>query len=256
MAEPPRPLDPRWLKLRSATPARIGLARAGSAVTTSELLAFQRAHAEARDAVHDRLDVAPLVAGLAAQGLAPLALASAAGERHTYLLRPDLGRRLDDTSRDRLSTLPRGHDLVFVLADGLSARALMRHALPLLAAALPSFRSHAWRIGPAALVEQGRVAIGDEIGAALDAALVAMLIGERPGLSAPDSLGVYLTWAPKPGRNDAERNCLSNIRPDGMAYAEAAQRLFHLATEARRRQLTGVALKDETMPTLPSGDSD
>jgi ethanolamine ammonia-lyase small subunit len=255
MAEPPRPLDPRWLKLRSATPARIGLARAGSAVTTSELLAFQRAHAEARDAVHDRLDVAPLLAGLAAQGLAPLALASAAGERHTYLLRPDLGRRLDDTSRERLAALPRGHDLVFVLADGLSARAL-RHALPLLAAALPSFRSRAWRIGPAAVVEQGRVAIGDEIGAALDAALVAMLIGERPGLSAPDSLGVYLTWAPKPGRSDAERNCLSNIRPDGMAYAEAAQRLFYLATEARRRQLTGVALKDETMPTLPSGDDD
>jgi ethanolamine ammonia-lyase small subunit len=248
MAELPRPLDPRWLTLRSATPARIGLARAGSAVTTSELLAFQRAHAEARDAVHDRLDVAPLLVGLAAQGLASVALASAAGERHTYLLRPDLGRRLDDTSRERLSTLPRGHDLVFVLADGLSARALMRHALPLLGAVLPSFRSHAWRVGPTAVVEQGRVAIGDEIGAVLDAVLVAILIGER--------LGVYLTWAPKPGRSDAERNCLSNIRPDGMAYAEAAQRLFHLATEARRRQITGVALKDETMPTLPSGDGD
>jgi ethanolamine ammonia-lyase small subunit len=256
MAELPRPLDPRWLTLRSATPARIGLARAGSAVTTSELLAFQRAHAEARDAVHDRLDVAPLLVGLAAQGLASVALASAAGERHTYLLRPDLGRRLDDTSRESLSTLPRGHDLVFVLADGLSARALMRHALPLLGAVLPLFRSHAWRVGPTAVVEQGRVAIGDEIGAVLDAVLVAMLIGERPGLSAPDSLGVYLTWAPKPGRSDAERNCLSNIRPDGMAYAEAAQRLFHLATEARRRQITGVALKDETMPTLPSGDGD
>jgi ethanolamine ammonia-lyase small subunit len=132
----------------------------------------------------------------------------------------------------------------------------MRHALPLLAAALPSFRAQAWRIGPAAVVDQGRVAIGDEIGAALDAALVAMLIGERPGLSAPDSLGVYLTWAPKPGRSDAERNCLSNIRPEGMGYAEAAQRLFHLATEARRRKLTGIALKDETTPSLTSGDRD
>ena len=256
MAEPPRLLDPRWLKLRSATPARIGLARAGAAVTSRELLAFQRAHAEARDAVHEKFDAAPLLAGLAAQGLAPVALASAAGDRHTYLLRPDLGRRLDDASRDRLATLPRGHDLVFVLADGLSARALMRHALPLLAAALPSFRAQAWRIGPAAVVDQGRVAIGDEIGAALDAALVAVLIGERPGLSAPDSLGVYLTWAPKPGRSDAERNCLSNIRPEGMGYTEAAQRLFHLATEARRRKLTGIALKDETTPSLTSGDRD
>jgi ethanolamine ammonia-lyase small subunit len=254
MAEPPRLLDPRWLKLRSATPARIGLARAGAAVTSRELLAFQRAHAEARDAVHEKLDAAPLLAGLAAQGLAPVALASAAGDRHRYLLRPDLGRRLDDASRDRLAALPHGHDLVFVLADGLSARALMRHAVPLLAAALPSFRAQAWRIGPVAVVEQGRVAIGDAIGAALDAALVAVLIGERPGLSAPDSLGIYLTWAPKPGRSDAERNCLSNIRPEGMGYTEAAQRLFHLAAEARRRKLTGIALKDETMPSLTSGD--
>jgi ethanolamine ammonia-lyase small subunit len=252
MAEPPLRLDPRWLKLKSATPARIGLSRAGAAMATRELLAFQRAHAEARDAVHDRLDPATLLAGLGAQGLAPVALKSAAGDRHTYLLRPDLGRRLDDASRDRLAALPRGHDLVFVLADGLSARALMRHALPLLDAALPLFHAQSWRLGPAAVVEQGRVAIGDEIGAALDAALVAVLIGERPGLSAPDSLGVYLTWAPKAGRSDAERNCLSNIRPEGMAYTEAARHLFYLASEARRRKLTGVALKDETMPTLPS----
>jgi ethanolamine ammonia-lyase small subunit len=256
MAEPPRPLDPRWLKLRAQTPARIGLARAGSAVATRELLAFQRAHAQARDAVHDRLEPAPLLAGLAAHGLAPVALASAAGDRHTYLLRPDLGRRLGDASRDRLAGLAPGHDLVFVLADGLSARALMRHALPLLAAALPAFRDRGWRIGPTAVVEQGRVAIGDEIGAALDAALVAVLIGERPGLSAPDSLGIYLTWAPKPGRSDAERNCLSNIRPEGMGYAEAAERLFFLASEARRRKLTGVALKDETAAALTSPSID
>jgi ethanolamine ammonia-lyase small subunit len=252
VTEPPLPLDPRWLKLKSATPARIGLSRAGAGLATRELLTFQRAHAEARDAVHERLDAAPLLAGLAAQGVAPVALASAAGDRHTYLLRPDLGRRLDDVSRERLAALPRGHDLVFVLADGLSARAVMRHALPLLAAALPLFRAQSWRLGPAAIVEQGRVAIGDAIGGALDAALVAVLIGERPGLSAPDSLGVYLTWAPRPGRSDAERNCLSNIRPEGMAYTEAAQRLFHLASEARRRRLTGIALKDETIPTLPS----
>jgi ethanolamine ammonia-lyase small subunit len=250
MAEPP--LDPRWTRLRRATPARIGLARAGAAVATREHLAFQRAHAEAHDAVHERLDGAPLLKGLEALGLAAIAIRSAAGDRQTYLLRPDLGRRLDEASRDRLAELPRGHDLVLVLADGLSARALMRHAEPLLAAALPQFRRLGWRIGPAALVEQGRVAIGDEIGAALGAALVTVLIGERPGLSAPDSLGIYLTWAPAPGRSDAERNCLSNIRPAGLGYAEAAQRLLHLATAARRLRLTGVGLKDESLTAAPA----
>jgi ethanolamine ammonia-lyase small subunit len=245
MARTPRPLDPRWAQLRAATPARIGLPRTGAAVATGEQLAFQLAHARARDAVHDALETAPLLQGLAARGLAPLLLKSEAGERQRYLLRPDLGRRLDAASRAALTVAPRGHDLVFVLADGLSARAVASHALPLLDAVLPAFRQENWRIGPATVVEQGRVAIGDQIGGALDAALVAVLIGERPGLSAPDSLGVYLTWAPAPGRSDAERNCLSNIRPEGLGYAEAARRLFALCCEACRRRLTGVMLKDE-----------
>ena len=245
MAQPLDPIDPAWARLRRHTPARIGLARAGSGLATREHLSFQLAHARARDAVHDALDAAPLLDGLRARGLDALHLASAAGERRTYLVRPDLGRRLDERSRDRLDSCVRGHDLVLVLADGLSARAVQRHALPLLDAALPELRRDKWRLGPAIVVEQGRVAIGDEIGAALDAAIVAVLIGERPGLTSPDSLGVYLTWAPAIGRQDSERNCLSNIRPEGMGYAEAAAKLVYLLGEARRRRLTGVGLKDE-----------
>jgi ethanolamine ammonia-lyase small subunit len=254
MAGLPSEIDPRWAALRRLTPARIGLARAGAAVATREQLAFQRAHAEARDAVHDRFDPAPIVAALAARGLEALALHSAAADRASYLARPDLGRRLDDASRDRLDGCPRGHDLVLVAADGLSARAVERHALPLLDAALPALRRDHWRIGPALVVEQARVAIGDEIGGALETALVAVLVGERPGLSSPDSLGVYLTWAPRAGRSDAERNCLSNIRPQGLAYAEAAVRLVFLLSEARRLRLTGIALKDVSRPLLQRED--
>jgi ethanolamine ammonia-lyase small subunit len=245
MAPPLDPIDPAWARLRRHTPARIGLARAGSGLATREHLSFQLAHARARDAVHDVLDAAPLLDGLRDRGLEPLHLRSAAGDRRTYLLRPDLGRRLAEPSRDRLDACRRGHDLVLVLADGLSARAVERHALPVMDAVLPGLRRRHWRIGPAAVVEQGRVAIGDEIGAALEAALVAVLIGERPGLTSPDSLGVYLTWAPAMGRQDSERNCLSNIRPEGMGYAEAGAKLVYLLGEARRRRLTGVALKDE-----------
>lgn len=267
MARPLDPIDPAWARLRRHTPARIGLKRAGSGLATREHLSFQLAHARARDAVHDALDAAPLLDGLRARGLDALHLASAVGERRTYLLRPDLGRRLDERSRDRLDACARGHDLVLVLADGLSARAVQLHALPLIDAALPELRRQQWRIGPAVVVEQGRVAIGDEIGAALDAAIVAVLIGERPGLTSPDSLGVYLTWSPAIGRQDSERNCLSNIRPEGMGYGEAAAKLVYLLGEARRRRFTGVALKDEAessqrgladggSASLPRGESD
>jgi ethanolamine ammonia-lyase small subunit len=239
-----------WVALRAATPARIGLQNAGAAIATRDHLAFQRAHAEARDAVHERLDVASLAKGMRALDLDILNLRSAAPDRHTYLLRPDLGRRLDDDSRAKLETLPRGFDIVFAVADGLSARAVERHAQNLLEAVLPKFRQSGWRIGPACIVEQGRVAIGDEIGFMLESSLAAVFIGERPGLSSPDSLGVYLTWAPALGRHDAERNCLSNIRVGGMSYAEAADRLFALCIAARQRKLTGVLLKDQT-PAFP-----
>lgn len=252
-----RRAEAEWQRLRAATPARIGLARAGAAIATGDLLAFQRAHAAARDAVHDRLDPVPLSRAIETLGLAVATLHSAAPDRHTYLARPDLGRRLDDDSRVRLGELPRGHDIVFVIADGLAARAVARHAQPVLAAALGEFSRLAWRVGPVGIVAQGRVAIGDEIGFALDASLVAVLIGERPGLSAPDSLGIYLTWAPAPGRSDAERNCLANIRPGGMSYVAAARRLVALAVAARHGQRTGVALKDlapaDSEPNLLTG---
>jgi ethanolamine ammonia-lyase small subunit len=241
--------DPRWNLLRAATPARIGLARSGSSMTTRELLAFQLAHAEARDAVGELLDSELILSGLAERGLQALLLRSAASDRHVYLARPDLGRRLEESSRTGLGAAGRNYDVVFVLADGLSARAVHRHALPLLDQALPELNRNQWHVGPVIVVQQGRVAIGDEIGHELDAALVAVLIGERPGLTSPDSLGVYLTWNPAVGRTDAERNCLSNIRPEGLTYPEAAQRLIYLCTEARRRKCTGITLKDETALT-------
>ena len=221
-------------------------------VATPANLQFQLDHAEARDAVHERLDVEALIEALRSRGLEVLRLASAAPDRRTYLLRPDLGRELDEASRARLAPSAGDYDIVFVIADGLSARAVSSHAIALLDEALPAFQQGSWKLAPVVVVEQGRVAIGDEIGEILGAKLVAVLIGERPGLSSPDSLGVYLTFAPRVGRNDAERNCLSNIRSRGMSYSEAAQRLFYLCGEARRRNVTGVELKDET--PLARGD--
>jgi len=238
----------RLMALKAATPARIFLPSAGAAVATSANLAFQLAHAEARDAVEDRLDNEALADELRATGLPVLKVDSAASNRRMFLMQPDLGRRLTEASRERLQDFTGSYDLVFVIADGLSARAIAAHATPLLQATIAPLRAEGWRIGPLVIVSQGRVAIGDEIGELLGARFVAVLIGERPGLSSPDSLGVYLTFAPRVGRTDAERNCLSNIRREGMSYVEAAGRLGYLAAEARRRQTSGVALKDESMP--------
>ncbi|HMX54344.1 MAG TPA: ethanolamine ammonia-lyase subunit EutC, partial [Plasticicumulans sp.] len=203
---------------------------------------------------HLPLERAALHAALAqASGLEVLDLHSAAADRLEYLQRPDLGRRLDEASRALLAARPvTACDVGFVIADGLSARAVHEHAAALLTALLP--RLDGWTPGPLALVEQGRVAIGDEIGAALGARLVVVLIGERPGLSSPDSLGLYLTWSPRPGRSDAERNCISNVRPAGLPYPAAAHRLAHLMNEARRRSLSGVGLKDDSeIARLPGG---
>jgi ethanolamine ammonia-lyase small subunit len=243
--------DDPWAHMRAATPARIGLARAGASIATREHLTFQLAHARARDAVHEPFDPGALLVRLRERGLEAVQLHSAAADRPIYLARPDLGRRLDDASRAQMAAMPRGYDLAFVLADGLSARAVASHAVPLLDETLPQLSCQGLRIGPVAIVEQGRVAVGDEIGHRLGAALVCVLIGERPGLTSPDSLGAYLTWQPAPGRTDAERNCLSNIRPAGMACAEAAQRLVYLCTQARLRRCTGVMLKDETPSPSP-----
>lgn len=240
-----RVFDDRLTRLRAATPARVFLPRAGAGVATDANLAFQLAHAQARDAVEDRLDADAFAEELRARGFETICVESAAASRRAYLMRPDLGRRLDESARASLAAFSDSYDLVFVIADGLSARAVAAHAVALLDAAAPAFRADRWKIGPVVVVRHGRVAIGDEIGEILGARLVAVLIGERPGLSSPDSLGVYLTFAPRVGRTDAERNCLSNIRQQGMSYAEAADRLRYLAAEALRRKLSGVELKDE-----------
>jgi len=239
--------DP-WSDLRAYTAARLALGRCGASLPTDEILRFGLAHAEARDAVQRQLDAGALVARLQATGVQSLAVASAARDRTTFLLRPDLGRRLSDSSRMLLSDAPdagAGIDLLVVVADGLSAPAIERNAVPMLDAirrqAPPGIC-----IGPVVVATQARVALGDEIGGLLEAALVAMLIGERPGLSSPDSLGIYLTWKPRSGRSDAERNCISNIRPEGLGYDAAARRLWWLCGQARQLQLTGVHLKDRS----------
>jgi ethanolamine ammonia-lyase small subunit len=222
-----------WEHLREHTAARIALGRAGHSIPTRELLAFQLAHAKTRDAVYAGLAAAVLAS------FAPVRLRSAASDRSTYLRRPDLGRRLSQESASRLR---RGaFDAAIVIADGLSALAVERHAALLLDALLP--RLQGWRLAPVCVVEQGRVAIGDEIGERLGAALVVVVIGERPGLSSPDSLGVYVTWEPRIGRTDAERNCISNIRPAGLEPALAARRLTALMHAAQKNRLTGTDLK-------------
>ncbi|MBW8780117.1 MAG: ethanolamine ammonia-lyase subunit EutC [Burkholderiales bacterium] len=239
--------DQPWASLRRYTAARIALGRAGASLPTAAHLAFQQAHAEARDAVHMPLDVDALLAGLRALGEAPLRVTSRAPDRATYLQRPDLGRRLDDASTAMLTALQAPEtDLAFVLADGLSALALQRQALPLFSALRERLLLEGgWTWAPPAVATQARVAIGDEVGALLNARCVVVLIGERPGLSAPDSLGVYFSWAPRVGLVDAQRNCLSNVRPQGLPPAAAAAKLHGLLREARTRQLSGVALKDE-----------
>jgi ethanolamine ammonia-lyase small subunit len=240
--------DP-WRQLRALTPARIALGRSGASLPTAAHLEFQLAHARARDAVHDVLDVGALGEALRHAGFSWRAVRSAAGQRARYLQRPDLGRRLDPPSREllqRSSDAERTADAVFVVADGLSAGAAQRHAVPVLAQVAPRLLAQGWHLAPVIVAEQGRVALGDEIGGLLSAHLTVVLIGERPGLSSPDSLGAYLTWQPRLGRTDAERNCISNIRPEGLTYDLAAAKLHFLMSEARRRRLTGVALKDES----------
>lgn len=243
MSEPLEP-DP-WQALRRFTQARIALGRTGNGLPTGPLLAFNLSHAQARDAVHQPLDCAKLHEQLQAHGFATLDVHSAAPDREHYLRRPDLGRRLSNASRAELARAAQGEpDVVFVVADGLSASAAARQALPLLLEVRGQLAD--WRIGPVVVARQSRVALGDEIGQVLRAQFVVMLIGERPGLSSPDSLGIYLTYAPKIGRSDAERNCISNVRPEGLGYAAAARKLHYLLTHARRLRLTGVALKDDS----------
>ncbi|MGF6550709.1 ethanolamine ammonia-lyase subunit EutC [Paraburkholderia youngii] len=236
--------DP-WNALRRFTQARIALGRAGNSLPTAPLLAFNLAHAQARDAVHHPLDADALHARLQEQGFNTLDVHSAAPDREHYLRRPDLGRRLSDESRTTLARLPtQSNDVLFVIGDGLSAFAASKQAVPLLQAIHPKLAD--WTIGPVVVARQARVALGDEIGELLGAKIVVMLIGERPGLSSPDSLGIYITYAPKVGCSDAQRNCISNVRPEGLDYPQAAHKLHYLLTQARTLRLTGVGLKDDS----------
>jgi len=253
------PVDPQnpWLELRRLTPARIALGRTGTSLPTRAQLDFQYAHAQARDAVHLPFDHAGLSAQLAERQRDSLLLHSAATDRNSYLQRPDLGRKLSDQSAQTLREYalahPGGVDLVMVVADGLSALAVHRHTLPFISRLEEQMTADEWSIAPVMLVEQGRVAVGDEIGQLLGAKMVVMLIGERPGLSSPDSLGLYFTYNPKVGLTDAYRNCISNVRLEGLSYGMAAHRLLYLMREACRRQLSGVNLKDEAqVQTLES----
>lgn len=240
----PAPSPDLWPSLRQLTTARIGLARTGASLATGPTLDFRLAHARARDAVHESLDEARLAADLGALSLPVLTVATAAEDRARFLMRPDLGRQLAQDAGAALAPHAGAYDLAFIIADGLSARAVQAHAAPLLAATLPHLAG--WRIGPLVIVRHGRVAVGDAVAAALRAHSVAILIGERPGLTAPHSMGAYLTWQPGPGTTDADRNCISNIRPDGISYADAAQKLTHLLRAMQARHLSGVGLKDDT----------
>ena len=241
------PRDP-WAQLDWRTSARIAIGRAGASLPTREVLSFALAHARARDAVRARFDRAELGARLESLGLLVTNVESQAGNRSVYLRRPDLGRRLKPASRDRLakSAGEPACDLALMIGDGLSANAVAANAPPMIEALLPFAESLGLTLGPVVIAEGARVALGDEVGEILGARLIAVLIGERPGLSAADSLSIYLTYAPQIGRTDAERNCISNIRPGGLASTAAAANLAWLIEAARAMRMTGIGLKDQS----------
>ena len=245
-AQEPVPSEP-WEILRSLTPARVALGRTGASLPTREVLRFGYAHALARDAVHAGLDVAAVATALRAADLSLNEVTSAAVDRTTYLRRPDLGRRLSPEAREHLAAVGQAPcDVAIVVADGLSATAVHANAAALIEALQRGVATRGWTLAPVTIATQARVALGDEVGFLLKARLVLLLIGERPGLSAPDSLGAYLTYAPRPGRRDHERNCVSNIRAAGLVPDRAADNILWLMDEALRRGETGVALKDES----------
>ncbi|MDX8129882.1 ethanolamine ammonia-lyase subunit EutC [Methylomonas sp. OY6] len=238
--------DP-WISLRQFTQARIAQGRAGCSLPTAALLEFQLAHAAARDAVHQVWDVVTFAEGLESLDLEPLVLATPVASRAQYLQRPDWGRCLALASREHLMARSRPSiDVALIVSNGLSSAALDTHGLPLLSAIVAAYRAAKLRLGPVCLVPNGRVALADEIGGLLNARLAVIIVGERPGLSAADSLGIYLTYAPQVGNTDAERNCISNIRPPaGLSYSAAAAKLVYLSKQALQLGFSGVALKDD-----------
>ncbi|RFC63677.1 ethanolamine ammonia-lyase subunit EutC [Fulvimarina endophytica] len=243
-----------WRRLRRFTDARIGLGRAGTSLPTREHLEFQLAHARARDAVHLPLDIDRLTAAMAKAPRIgelgdPVRLRSAVADRSEYLRRPDLGERLDEASKTALGTISAEGGIAIVIADGLSSFAIQENAVPFLSAFLDLWDREGLdlAIAPPVVVEQARVAIGDAVGEALKAKASIVLIGERPGLSSPDSLGIYFTWAPASGLTDSRRNCISNIRPAGLSFEEAARRTLYLLKEAAKIETSGVKLKDRSV---------
>ncbi len=237
-----------WDKLRQHTPARIALGRSGTSLPTAPHLEFQLAHARARNAVHLELNVEPLKDALVGRGHDVIVAHSAAESRPIYLQRPDKGRRLDAQSRAGLEIRPASTepaDVVFVIGDGLSALAIEENAVAFIDVISKSLAADGWKVGPTIIVQQARVAVGDEVGEVLGAKMVVVLIGERPGLSSPDSMGIYMTLNPHAGMTDESRNCISNVRPEGLSYELAAHKLLYLMTEAKTRGLSGVMLKDD-----------
>jgi len=260
-----------WTALKRFTDARIALGRSGHSLPTAAHLNFQLAHAQARDAVHVAFDPTIFESPLKQLGLETLQLNSAAPDRQTYLLRPDLGRKLDADSRRLLEQRSEfSHDgngakrstsddlVAFVIADGLSAQAVHENAVPLITAMVARLGADTqapWKMAPVALVHQGRVAVGDEVGQLSGAKIVVVLIGERPGLSSPDSMGIYITWDPRVGLDDSRRNCISNVRSAGLSVQAAAEKLHYLLNRSRVLGLTGVDLKDESESPTPIGDA-
>lgn len=257
--KPPAPPSRLLRELREFTPARVALGRAGASMPTAAMLDFTLAHARARDAVHAGFDVAAITSGLGDLGIEALAVSSRVADRQGYLRRPDLGRTLDPESRHMLASRGGGVcRLAIVVGDGLSPTAVNAHAVHVVRGLVPRLAADNIEIGQAVVARGARVALGDEIGAILGARMMVMLIGERPGLSASDSLGAYLTFGPRPGVTDSQRNCVSNIHRAGLGYDEAAFRIAWLVREGLARQVTGVALKDEsggrTAQRIESGD--
>ncbi|MEK6479444.1 ethanolamine ammonia-lyase subunit EutC [Catalinimonas sp. 4WD22] len=233
-----------WQSLRKHTAARIALGKAGSSITTQELLKFQQAHALARDAVHTPLDEKALTEALQPLQQEIITLHTQAEDRQTYLLRPDWGKQLSDESRKDLPSPEVESDLSLIIGDGLSAQAIHRHIPPLFKILIPKLKESGFSLAPISIVRHARVAVSDEIGALMRSKLAVIFIGERPGLSAADSLGIYLTYNPEKGNTDEKRNCISNVRPEGMPYVVAAEKLTYLIQESFRRKLSGVKLKD------------
>jgi ethanolamine ammonia-lyase small subunit len=256
-------IDNPWQTLKQFTSARIGLGRAGNSIPTNELLSFQLDHAQAIDAVHKalqvdelyhQLDSSPTIRQLTSA--APFVVKSKAANRMTYLQRPDLGRQLDDHDWQLLaryqSQCAGEVDLAIVVADGLSSIAIQNHAVQLLDrlfSRLSVDKTHDWSVAPVTIVTQGRVAVGDDVGECLNAKITMILIGERPGLTSPDSLGIYMTWNPKRGTKESDRNCISNIRPEGLDYDTASEKAFWLLSESIKLGLSGINLKDRSTET-------